>query len=69
MTPQQAQAVRQIVGALLETVTAMGTRGAPGGRLYAAAMGHMSLEQFEVLMGALVTAGKVRRQGHVYYAV
>jgi hypothetical protein len=43
--------------------------GVPGGLLYAAIMDKISLAQFEQIMGALVSLGKVRRQGDLYFFV
>jgi hypothetical protein len=69
ITSQQAQALRVIVDATVDEVKVAGDRGAPGGVLYAALMAHgCSLSQFESLMDALVRLGKVRRQGHLYFA-
>ena len=35
----------------------------PAGHLYASVMGSLTLEAFEVILGALVQAGLVRREG------
>ena len=70
MTDQQkAQMALAIVLALLDTVKEMGANGAPAGPMYAAVMGHMSLDTFESAMSLLVRSGKVRKEGHVYFYV
>ena len=64
MTPQQAQALRAIVGGIIETVKAAGDLGAPAGPMYAALMGHgCTLNQFQQIMGALVRTNKLRTNG------
>jgi hypothetical protein len=47
----------------------MGAQGAPAGVMYAAVCGRMNLNQFNAVMGALESAGKVRKEGFVYYFV
>ena len=69
MTPQQIQAVREAGKALVATVKEMGAGGAPSGPMYAALMGKLSLNQYEVIMGTLVKHGYLRKEGHVYYFV
>lgn len=41
--------------------------GVPAGHLYAVAMEIMTLELFEMIMAALVAAGRVRKVGLLYY--
>jgi hypothetical protein len=65
----RAKALRAILGVMLDTVKEMGAQGAPAGVMYAAVCGRMSLAQFQAVMGALESAGKVRKSGHVYYFV
>lgn len=68
LSPLQAKALALVVGAVLEAVSAAGPTGAPGGVLYAAMMAQgCTLGQFESLMGALVRAGKLRKQGECYF--
>lgn len=71
MTSTQAvdavQALRAVAQALLETVQASGDAGAPAGHLYVACMGIMNVNQFDAIMRALVSAGKVTKRGHCYY--
>jgi hypothetical protein len=68
MTPQQkATLLRLALQAILDAVKEGGDRGAPGGVLYAALIGRISLHQFEQLMEVLVKLGKLRKQGDVYY--
>jgi hypothetical protein len=59
--------VLQYVAAIYETIKET-PDGAPGGILYAALMGHMSLAQFEGIMSVLIKAGLVRKSGHCYFA-
>ena len=47
----------------------MGPMGAPSGPMYAALMSYMTLDQYQTLMAGLVSAGKLKQVGHVYYAV
>lgn len=68
LTPQQAAAMKYIVSATLDAIRAAGPSGAPGGVMYAAMMTHgCTLQQFQSLMNALVKAGKVRREGELYF--
>ena len=56
--------------AIIEAVKAAGPVGAPGGVLYSALMSAgCNLAQFESIMSALVSAGKLRREGHLYFVV
>jgi hypothetical protein len=51
-----------------ECVEECGENGAPAGYLYAVLMHHgCTHEQFEQMMSVLVTAGRLRKQGDVYY--
>jgi len=61
--------LRALLGVMLDTVKEMGAQGAPAGVMYAAVCGRMNLNQFNAVMGALESAGKVRKAGHVYYFV
>jgi hypothetical protein len=60
-------ALRAVADAFLEAVAIAGEDGAPGGVLYAAAMGRLTQHQFEQIMAGLVRAGKLRKEGHVYF--
>jgi hypothetical protein len=67
VTPQQkAAALRLALQAILDAVKEAGDLGAPGGVLYAALIGRMSLGQFEQIMAALVSMGKLRKRGDLY---
>ncbi len=61
------RAIIMFANALYETVLEVGDTGAPGGLLYAGVMGHMALDQFQAIMGALVEAGKLTKRGDCYY--
>lgn len=66
-TDAEAHALRLLVLASLEAIAAAGPAGIPAGLLYAVLMTQgCTLNQFESLMAALVTTGKVRKQGQVY---
>ena len=65
----QETAIVTAIRAVYETVKGMGQDGCPAGPLYAGLMAHgCTMTQFESLMSALVETGKVRKDGHVYYA-
>lgn len=69
LNPSQSSALKAIVDAVVETVKAAGTMGAPGGHLYAALMAHgCTLNQFQSLMGALVRMGMLKQKGDLYFA-
>ena len=70
MTKVEAQrAILAICAAIIETVKEAGPEGAPGTSLYLALMEHgCTLVQFQQIMDALVEAGKLRQEGHLYYA-
>lgn len=65
----QVAAIRAVATMILETVQEMGEQGAPSGPMYAALMGKMSLNQYESIMYSLVKAGRLRKEGHVYYFI
>jgi len=65
-----AKAIMAIVDAVVGVVRDAGPNGCPEGPLYAALMAHgCSLDQFQSLIGLIEKAGKIRREGHVLYAV
>jgi hypothetical protein len=54
---------------IVEAVKDMGPMGAPSGPMYAVLMSTgMTLDQYETIMAGLVSAGKLKRRGYVYYA-
>ena len=67
MTPQQLtdiRALKQMCGALLETVQTLGS--VPSGELYAVAMSAgIDLATYERLIQILIDAGRVRRSNHL----
>jgi hypothetical protein len=69
MTKIEAQrAVLAIANAIVEAVREVEPDGAPATSLYLAMMEFgCSLAQFEQLMSALVEAGKLRQEGHLYF--
>ncbi len=68
MTTEQIKAVREIAGAIIDTVKASEPIGAPGGVMYAALMAHgCTLQQFEGIMGGLVRANLLRKSGDCYH--
>jgi hypothetical protein len=64
-----ARALLAICDALLDAVKVAGSHGAPSGILYAATMRHLTLQQYQTVMGALEEAGKVTKRGQCYFAV
>ena len=75
MTPEQEKALKALlaIGQMIVDSIKEGDpndMGVPGGTLYAALMRHgCTLEQFNMMMGALVGAGKVTQHGQLYRAV
>jgi hypothetical protein len=70
LTPEQIQAMRLVMDAVVESVQVAGDRGAPGGVIYAAMMAHgITLAQYNAVMGGLVRANRLRRQGELYFVV
>ena len=70
MTKEEAlRAILAIADAIVEAVRSVEPDGAPGGVIYLAMMEHgCSLDQFQQIMDALVEAGRLRQEGHFYYA-
>ena len=68
---EQAQATLQAFSsAIIETVQAAGPKGAPEGPMYAAFMSYgIDLNTFNLLVDYCTRSGKIRRSGHVLYAV
>lgn len=60
--------LKQILGAVVETVREAGPTGAPGGHIYAALM-HVgvTLDQYERIMAELVRAELVVKRGQCYF--
>ena len=70
MTKEQAhRALLAIADAIIEAVRSVEPDGAPGGVIYLACMEFgATLDQFQQLMDALVEVGKLRQEGHFYFA-
>lgn len=68
-TIEQIRAIRALGDAIVEAVAAAGPMGAPSGHLYAALMGKISLEAYERFMSSLVSTGRIRQRGLLYFAV
>lgn len=66
----QIRAMRAILDAVEEAVKAAGPLGAPAGALYGslASLLGCTLVQFQTIMRALVTAGRIREESHLYFA-
>jgi hypothetical protein len=63
------RALHAIAEAIIEAVKEVAPDGAPASSIYLACMEHgATLDQFQQLMDALVDAGKLRQEGHLYYA-
>lgn len=71
MTSTQATAaLKEICDTIVSAVKAAGPMGCPSGNLYAVLMtAGCTMEQYDQMMGALVKAGKLTKQGHLYFAV
>jgi len=55
--------------AVVDSVRAGGPLGVPGGTLYATLMTYgCTLSQYEQIMGALVSAGRLEKRGELYFA-
>jgi hypothetical protein len=67
MTQEQINAVRSVANLFVDAVRAAGPLGAPGGHLYAATMGSLTLSQFEAIMGGLVRAGRLTKRDECYF--
>lgn len=69
-TQEQIKAMAAILDAVEEAVKAAGSLGAPAGSLYSslASLLGCSLDQFEMIMRALVTARRITKEGHLYHA-
>ena len=66
----KVEAMTELLKIIVEAVKDMGTMGAPSGPMYAALMSTgMTLDQYQTIMDGLVAAGKLKRRGHVYFAV
>lgn len=64
------RALREVAGAVLDTVREAGEQGAPESALYLALTTRgMSHEIATEIIGAMVATGKVRRVNHVLYYV
>jgi hypothetical protein len=72
MTTEQINALRSIAAVIIDTVREADQLnpaiGAPAGHLYAGLMtAGCTLEQFEQIMGALVSTGKLSKDGDCYH--
>jgi hypothetical protein len=65
MTPQQVKALQSVAKAIIESCKTF----APGGVIYAALMAQgCTLNQFNQIMGQLVSAGMLSKNGDCYTA-
>jgi hypothetical protein len=71
MNPEQKKsALAALLNALVDAVAIGGADGMPGGTLYASLMTQgCTLQNFETLMSVLVDAGRLRKEGHLYFVV
>lgn len=69
LTLERMTALRESALALNECIREAGPAGVPAGHLYAAVMGHMSLDTFQVLIRALKEVGLIKEQFHLLTAV
>lgn len=68
-TEQQRRAVQEIAFAIFDSIKAAGAQGIPSGHLYAALMGKMTLDQYNMFIGALTKNGYITNTGHLLKAV
>jgi hypothetical protein len=67
MTNEQIRLVRMIADGIVDTVREAGPLGAPSGPMYLAMQEQgCTLSQYQSIMGALVRAGRLVQDGHVY---
>lgn len=67
MTPTEARAVASVARAIVDTIREVGR--IPSGHLYAALAEHgCTLAVYESIVGAMIDAGAVRREGDVLIA-
>lgn len=64
---QKSELMLRALQTLVDAVKAGGETGAPGGVMYAALMGQLTLQQFETMMRVLVSQGFLRKQGDLYF--
>lgn len=65
-TPEQIKAYIEIVKAIADSIKELGS--VPAGHIYAVVCGKMPLEQFERIIGKLVSGGLVTRdQSHLLH--
>lgn len=67
MTTPQIEALKKIMVAIHETVKEE-PHGAPSGHVYAALMGIMSYETYEMIINAMIKNGKLERKNHLLFA-
>ncbi len=57
--------INAYLAVIIETVSDMGDRGCPSGHLYAAMMGHVTIDEYQGLMTVAKTVGLVTESSHV----
>lgn len=68
ITKKQLETIQAVAAAVVDTVREAGEFGAPSGGLYAALMAHgCTLSQYQSLMRALVSAGKLVLRHDCYF--
>lgn len=68
-TPEQYKAIQDIAFAIFDAIKESGDAGIPSGHLYAALMGKMSLDQYNMFIGALVANKKITNSNHLLKAI
>lgn len=67
-TQKELAALREVISMITDAVKVAGTRGAPGGVMYAAlSTAGCTLDQFNSIMGAMVSAGRLIKRGELYF--
>jgi hypothetical protein len=67
LSNSQITAIRMLADAIVEAVKEGGSLGAPAGVLYCALADKMTADNFNAFMAALVRAGKLTKQGDLYF--
>lgn len=64
-----ARAVIALADIIIESAEAAGPMGAPSGPIYAMLMGHVSLDVYQSIIGALVKAGRIEVRSDCIHAL
>lgn len=68
-TEQRRQKIQEIAYVIYDIIKSSGDKGIPSGHLYAALMGKMTLDQYNLFIGALAANGKITNHNHLLKAI